>query len=541
MFKVKYNNEKAVTCYNGEIPALEILRNYVQNSYKISVYRDTIIVATKDKKIVAIAGMEGLLDILEPFDTVYVFKKDEITFDYNNKELMENFINNNDINIIDPENIGNSIIKINRTTDTIINNPTPVQETLETQVVEAPVQIESEPTTNTVNVVTTTPISSVEPKKKSKAPLIIIIILLLVGLGVVAYFLIPKITNGGKTNNNSSNNATKKEEKLKSNEAYYYDVSDVLKKTGIPKEQKILLVFNKYLHYKDYVFENDNLDIKKGEDIALVGIQNNSDYYTNNKYYYDRNSSWSKEEYSDNDNYLFVDIDVKDGVLEIPKEVDGHTVRVIGMEGEGVKTRNIFRYYYLDDNIVSLVPKITKIIIPDTVIQINMDVFSYSFLKELDIPDSVKVIESLAFAYNPNLTKVILPKNLYILGRNTFKDCQNLESLKSRGNKMDYDIAVDANNLFELDENSFDNCPKLKSIAIYNNTDYINIGEHKSIYIEKIYAEGEIQGLNNLIKNNSKIKNIILEDTEFNHNLIEKYYVNDIPKNCKVEYIKIEK
>ena len=61
---------------------------------------------------------------------------------------------------------------------------------------------------------------------------------------------------------------------------------------------------------------------------------------------------------------------------------------------------------------------------------IGRSLFNGKDISSVEIPDTVKEIQDYAFASNRNLKSVKLPKNLEIIGEDTFFNCASLESIE---------------------------------------------------------------------------------------------------------------
>jgi len=114
--------------------------------------------------------------------------------------------------------------------------------------------------------------------------------------------------------------------------------------------------------------------------------------------------------------------------------IDGDNVTIIKYIGTG---ENVIIPAQIEDKNVTAIGResfaectsLTKIIIPDSVEIIDFLAFARNNLTELIIPDSVKIISARAFEYSNLLTKIILSKNITVIDFFTFLDCPLLTSL----------------------------------------------------------------------------------------------------------------
>lgn len=86
---------------------------------------------------------------------------------------------------------------------------------------------------------------------------------------------------------------------------------------------------------------------------------------------------------------------------------------------------------------------LTKVVLPDGLEVISQSLFSGSAIRELDIPETVLVIQSYAFA-STNLSEVVLPKQLRVIAYNAFDSCFALKKIVMHSN-----IEIMEKNIFE--------------------------------------------------------------------------------------------
>ncbi len=123
--------------------------------------------------------------------------------------------------------------------------------------------------------------------------------------------------------------------------------------------------------------------------------------------------------------------------LEIPSEIDGKTVTVIGRSAFGE------------------CEKLTSVTIPEGVTIIEMCAFYMCpSLESVSIPESVRIIGHGAFAHCIALTSVVIPGGVEIIENGAFSDCESLSSVTlSEGVQV-------------IETYAFLDCSSLKSIYI---------------------------------------------------------------------------
>ncbi len=110
------------------------------------------------------------------------------------------------------------------------------------------------------------------------------------------------------------------------------------------------------------------------------------------------------------------------GGYEIKSYLGKQTEIVIPGEYKGKPIISIGNFAFYDS-------EITKITIPDTVIEIKKTAFGYNKLTEIKIPDSVKIIGEKAFMRN-DLRELTIPDSVIEVGQDAFASNENLSKLK---------------------------------------------------------------------------------------------------------------
>ncbi|MGN0605273.1 MAG: leucine-rich repeat protein [Oscillospiraceae bacterium] len=97
---------------------------------------------------------------------------------------------------------------------------------------------------------------------------------------------------------------------------------------------------------------------------------------------------------------------------------------------------------------------IDKIIVPDSIENIDSMAFYRSKVKEIVLPESIKSIESYAFAFCNMLEKINLPEGLLKIEDEAFRGCTMLEEINL------------PESITEIGDNAFYNCENLKEINL---------------------------------------------------------------------------
>ena len=156
-----------------------------------------------------------------------------------------------------------------------------------------------------------------------------------------------------------------------------------------------------------------------------------------------------------------VDYNFNGGEVAFPSKLGGYTVTGIG--------GNVF---------YTCAPRITGVVIPDTVKTIDRMAFYYcSNMTSVTIPESVTSIGDMAFSYCQSLTSVKIPSSVTTIGTMTFVECTALEevvfpsALKEIGWKAFNQCKALKNaelpdTVTTIGEQAFCSCPSLEKIFI---------------------------------------------------------------------------
>lgn len=124
---------------------------------------------------------------------------------------------------------------------------------------------------------------------------------------------------------------------------------------------------------------------------------------------------------------------------------------------------------------------ISEIEMPDSVLEIGDNAFSYCTMKKIRISDNLKSVGNEAFLCCENLLEIILPDTASYSNGNyhtswaygVFKDCSSLETIRIPCN--DVAACTDGPSDYPMFENSFSGCLNLKQFILSNNADNLTI------------------------------------------------------------------
>ncbi len=135
-------------------------------------------------------------------------------------------------------------------------------------------------------------------------------------------------------------------------------------------------------------------------------------------------------------------------------------------------------YYEEDKSLVnSWGKKVNYIKLPDSVTAITSGSFyGCRNLKEIDLPITLKSIGTWSF-YNTGIKELIIPKNVWVIRTEAFKNCNNLETIVFKGKTQYIEDEAFANctnitkislseGLEDIGWDAFTNCKKLKKLTI---------------------------------------------------------------------------
>ena len=160
-----------------------------------------------------------------------------------------------------------------------------------------------------------------------------------------------------------------------------------------------------------------------------------------------------------------VDYNFNGGEVAFPSKLGGYTVTGIG-----------------EDVFYTCAPRITGVVIPDTVKTIGRMAFYYcSNMTSVTIPESVTSIGDMAFSYCQSLKSVKIPSSVTTIGTMTFIECTALEEV------------VFPSALKEIGWKAFNQCKALKKLELPDSV--TTIGEqafNQCNALEKIYIPASV-------------------------------------------------
>ncbi|MDE7098360.1 MAG: leucine-rich repeat protein [Ruminococcus sp.] len=157
-----------------------------------------------------------------------------------------------------------------------------------------------------------------------------------------------------------------------------------------------------------------------------------------------------------------------EGDIEIPAEIDGVPVKVIGEHG------------------LAGLQKVTSIILPDTITTIGKQAFAYNTaLEKINIPENVRIIPDEAFMNCMSLSNIIMPYDLNSIGVRAFYGCRKITEIKlpasvqSLGEMAFADCQGLAkinipSRINKLEKAVFGNCFALESLELPENVTFIS-------------------------------------------------------------------
>lgn len=116
----------------------------------------------------------------------------------------------------------------------------------------------------------------------------------------------------------------------------------------------------------------------------------------------------------------------------------------------------------LNNNLFQFCTSLSDVVFPANLEEINNKVFANcTNLKNVRIPETVKNIGDSAFETCDSLISVTLPDNLVSLGRRAFRNCKSLTFISI------------PNSIKRIEESTFYNCPLLSHVELPSNLEYI--------------------------------------------------------------------
>lgn len=160
-------------------------------------------------------------------------------------------------------------------------------------------------------------------------------------------------------------------------------------------------------------------------------------------------------------------INQADGVFVVPEKVYGLTVVKIGCKAFSSRTENI-----------------KKVVLPNTIREIDDYAFSECELEEIELPIGLKSIGDGAFLKS-KLKSVFVPEGVYSLGAQCFWNCRSLTSV------------VLPSTLREVNQECFWNCYLLKDVTLTDGIEKIAFGAFHYTSINNIVLPKSIKTIEN--------------------------------------------
>lgn len=139
-----------------------------------------------------------------------------------------------------------------------------------------------------------------------------------------------------------------------------------------------------------------------------------------------------------------------------------------------------------------------NITLPESVVTIGADAFKSAHIESIIIPDSVTQIGEGAFSDCIYLTTVTLSTNISQISRNLFNNCTSLSSVN-----IPDSVTI-------IEDNAFSYCIKIKSIILPENTTYIGNSVFEGCYFDNIILPDRVEYLGRSAFKNSKLNYIKL-------------------------------
>ncbi len=183
----------------------------------------------------------------------------------------------------------------------------------------------------------------------------------------------------------------------------------------------------------------------------------------------------------------------------IPSCIEGYPVTVIGAQA-----------FYKNPNEVDSLPAVP--------VDPPEGESEYKGIVSVEIPDSVRVIESDAFGNCRTLETVIIGDGVEIIGESAFADCSSLETV------------IIGNGVKNICERAFEECFSLESIVIPDSVEIIGDRAFSECWNLKTITLGKnIKNVGYGVFNTSRIAELI--------RLTDIYYTGDIESWCNIENV----
>ena len=185
--------------------------------------------------------------------------------------------------------------------------------------------------------------------------------------------------------------------------------------------------------------------------------------------------------------------------ITIPESVNNIGVGLLTMcpllkEIKGKFASDDGRCLIVNGTLNSFAPNgLIEYVIPSSVTKIGFNVFRYSNLKNITIPNGVTSIGEMAFMNCENLQSITIPENVCEIGNYAFSSCFGLKEFKGKFSSDDgRSLVIDRvleyvapsllvnytipNNVTKIADSAFSGCENLQSIIIPENVVEIGVG-----------------------------------------------------------------
>lgn len=143
--------------------------------------------------------------------------------------------------------------------------------------------------------------------------------------------------------------------------------------------------------------------------------------------------------------------------------------------------------------------KITEVFIPHIVQQLVNEVFVYTQIKEIEIPDSVTSLGAKAFYSCTSLESVKLSKEITLIGGYTFYNCSSLKNI------------VIPDKVITINDYAFAGCTNLENVKISNSVTAIGKSVFSNTNLKSITIPSNVTGIGaNTFYNCNNLKTITI-------------------------------